>query len=264
MNLKQFPFNKFHEINSHFQFRSFFFAFFTRPFNFISFVLIYFTVFFSIFFLQVNGKDVSNLAHEDAVNEFLKASEPIVVEVRRRYNNETDSNEQQQKQQVQTQSQQEQQQKEHQQQLLQTINHTDSSKTRTIADPLLSPTPSIEKLPQTSSLSISPSTPLKCFNNETSSVAVQTDIMLCNSFENEYIFVSNELPISDGAHLNSQINHNSRHSSGSNNNNNNSSNNNDSSGSLQHPMHHHHHPHCNVLNECIVPPEIDIEVIIRI
>lgn len=38
---------------------------------------------------QVNGRDVSNLAHEEAVNEFLNAPEPILVEVRRRLNDET-------------------------------------------------------------------------------------------------------------------------------------------------------------------------------
>lgn len=32
----------------------------------------------------MNGRDVSNLAHEEAVNEFLNAPEPILVEVRRR------------------------------------------------------------------------------------------------------------------------------------------------------------------------------------
>lgn len=34
--------------------------------------------------LKVNGKDVSSLAHEEAVNEFLNAPEPILVEIRRR------------------------------------------------------------------------------------------------------------------------------------------------------------------------------------
>ncbi|XP_037043293.1 slo-interacting protein 1 [Bradysia coprophila] len=38
--------------------------------------------------LKVNGRDVSNLAHEEAVNEFLNAPEPILVEVRRRLNDE--------------------------------------------------------------------------------------------------------------------------------------------------------------------------------
>lgn len=42
---------------------------------------------FSLHF-QVNGRDVSNLAHEEAVNEFLNAPEPILVEVRRRLNDE--------------------------------------------------------------------------------------------------------------------------------------------------------------------------------
>ncbi|KAG4067623.1 hypothetical protein HA402_005395 [Bradysia odoriphaga] len=38
--------------------------------------------------MNVNGRDVSNLAHEEAVNEFLNAPEPILVEVRRRLNDE--------------------------------------------------------------------------------------------------------------------------------------------------------------------------------
>ncbi len=42
----------------------------------------------SSLFFQVNGRDVSNLAHEEAVNEFLNAPEPILVEVRRRLNDE--------------------------------------------------------------------------------------------------------------------------------------------------------------------------------
>lgn len=33
---------------------------------------------------QVNGRDVSQLAHEDAVAEFLQAADPIIVEVKRR------------------------------------------------------------------------------------------------------------------------------------------------------------------------------------
>lgn len=36
----------------------------------------------------MNGRDVSNLAHEEAVNEFLNAPEPILVEVRRRLTDE--------------------------------------------------------------------------------------------------------------------------------------------------------------------------------
>lgn len=196
--------------------------------------------------LQVNGKDVSNLAHEEAVNEFLKASEPIVVEVRRRYNNDTDTDSSEQSAQKQK------QQRNEQHQLMQpqqTINNTDSS--RTINDPLIT-TSSIEKPP--TSLT---QTPLN--RNETISIGVQTDFLLCNSFENDYIFVSNDSPISDGNNLNSQINQNSRqnNSSSSSSCNNNNNNNNNGSSNLHHPLHHH----CNMLNECIVPPEIDIEVI---
>lgn len=54
------------------------------------FLLIHYIEHNKIFFVsfQVNGRDVSNLAHEEAVNEFLNAPEPILVEVRRRLNDE--------------------------------------------------------------------------------------------------------------------------------------------------------------------------------
>ena len=37
-----------------------------------------------MFFFQVNGKDVSTASHEEAVDVFLAAEEPIIVEVKRR------------------------------------------------------------------------------------------------------------------------------------------------------------------------------------
>lgn len=40
----------------------------------------------------MNGRDVSQLAHEDAVAEFLRATEPILVEVKRRNDVQTASN----------------------------------------------------------------------------------------------------------------------------------------------------------------------------
>ena len=40
-----------------------------------------------MFFVQVNGKDVSNSSHEEAVEVFLAAEEPIMVEVKRRGDN---------------------------------------------------------------------------------------------------------------------------------------------------------------------------------
>lgn len=42
---------------------------------------------FSLFFSQVNGQDVSNSSHEDAVRCFESAQEPIIVEVLRRQPN---------------------------------------------------------------------------------------------------------------------------------------------------------------------------------
>ncbi len=43
----------------------------------------YHFIIFFIFF-QVNGRDVSNSSHEEAVEAFLQAEEPITVEVLRR------------------------------------------------------------------------------------------------------------------------------------------------------------------------------------
>lgn len=42
---------------------------------------------FCFFFFQVNGQDVSNSSHEDAVRCFQSAQEPIIVEVLRRQPN---------------------------------------------------------------------------------------------------------------------------------------------------------------------------------
>ena len=42
---------------------------------------------FVVFFLQVNGRDLSKASHEEAVEAFRTAKEPIVVEVLRRVAN---------------------------------------------------------------------------------------------------------------------------------------------------------------------------------
>lgn len=177
-------------------------------------------------YFQVNGKDVSNLAHEEAVNEFLKAPEPILVEVKRRNG---PSNDQQQQQQ--------------QQQPLQsplTIDNETSAAITSIGQPT-SPS-STNKLPSmvtatATSLTTSAMSVQQQRCNDTTSIGVQTDIM--PNFDNEYLFGgSHESPTSDEHHLNSQTMPNSS--------------------SSRHGHHHHHH--CNMLNECIVPPDIDIEV----
>ena len=41
-------------------------------------------LYFMLFYLQVNGRDVSHCTHNEAVEAFLTASEPITVEVLRR------------------------------------------------------------------------------------------------------------------------------------------------------------------------------------
>ena len=41
-------------------------------------------IYFMLFYLQVNGRDVSHCTHNEAVEAFLTASEPITVEVLRR------------------------------------------------------------------------------------------------------------------------------------------------------------------------------------
>ena len=41
-------------------------------------------IYFILFYLQVNGRDVSHCTHNEAVEAFLTASEPITVEVLRR------------------------------------------------------------------------------------------------------------------------------------------------------------------------------------
>ena len=52
--------------------------------NFTSCFHEFFTYLFLFFALQVNGRDVSQSSHEEAVAAFLTASEPITVEVLRR------------------------------------------------------------------------------------------------------------------------------------------------------------------------------------
>lgn len=168
----------------------------------------------------MNGKDVSNLAHEDAVSEFLRADEPIVVEVKRR-----DTQPIQQS----------------------TSNSTD------IRSGMNAVTPTSD-MPATNQLSSEKfgSTKLdkEQKSNETTSVAIQTELMLCD-FDSEYICQRNESPIRVEHHLNGgEINHSGQHNGNNNNNNN----------GLHHSLH-----HCaTLLNDCIVPPEIDIEVSVLI
>lgn len=143
---------------------------------------------------------MSNLAHEEAVNEFLKAPEPILVEVKRRSPPTT------------------------------TQQQSITSESSTTA------LPSIESAPTPTSPTSKPALKTPPHTAETMSIGVQTDLM-CN-FENEYLFGSHESPVSEEHHLNSQTTPNGRHS-------------------------HHEHEH-HVLSECIVPPDIDIEVILII
>lgn len=175
----------------------------------------------------MNGKDVSNLAHDEAVNEFLKAPEPILVEVKRRSGPQND---QQQQQSLHSPL---------------TIGNETSVAVSSIeqsptagqpASPRTTSKPSSTVTATTTALTTSAMSMQCC--NDTTSIGVQTDLM--PNFENEYLFGgSHESPTSEEHHLNSQTmpNSSSRHS------------------------HHHHHHHCNMLNECIVPPDIDIEVI---
>lgn len=177
-----------------------------------------FNRFFS-FALQVNGKDVSNLPHEDAVNEFLKAEEPILVEVKRRLAIGASSAS-----------------------IEQSANAISggSKVTATNESPEATKLSSGKSIvfgsPQQQHCDVQPA--------ETTSVAIQTELMLCD-FENEYICQSNGSPIRSEHHLNgSQINHGGQHNGNNNNNN-----------GPHHSLH-----HCAMLNDCIVPPEIDIEV----
>lgn len=164
------------------------------------------------------------MAHEDAVNEFLKAEEPILVEVKRRQSNALE------------------------QQSEQTVPNSN-----TISSGSKATTPSASKLSSGKSILFgSPHLNEQQKSIETSSIGIQTELMLCH-FEHEYICQSNESPITVEHHLNSsQINHSGQHNSNNNNNNNNNNDNNNG--------HHHSLHHCAMLNECIVPPEIDIEV----
>lgn len=167
----------------------------------------------------MNGKDVSNLAHEDAVNEFLRAEEPIMVEVKRRQSNAPteqiplDSN----------------------------VISGGSKVTATNESPTASKLSSRKSI-----LFGAPQLYEQQKSIETTSVEIQTELMLCD-FENEYICQSNDSSIQVEHHLNGeQINHSDQHNSNNNNNNNNNG--------------HHSLHHCTMLNDCIVPPEIDIEV----
>lgn len=163
---------------------------------------------------QVNGKDVSNLTHDDAVSEFLKAAEPIVVEVRRHQKTDsivsptlTPSAEQQ----------------------LFSLQgqHAPNASYSTIIDQL-------KRKPNAESSSC---------EVRTASVGVQTDFLF--HYGNKAILADNESSIRDGHHSDGQSNPNSRENSINSINNNNIN--------LFH--------HCNMLNECIAPSEIDIEVI---
>lgn len=53
--------------------------------------MVFYLIFFLILSLQVNNIDVSSFPHEDAVQMFLNAPEPIVVELKRRSTSGTDS-----------------------------------------------------------------------------------------------------------------------------------------------------------------------------
>ncbi|XP_055302284.1 slo-interacting protein 1 [Sitodiplosis mosellana] len=169
--------------------------------------------------LKVNGRDVSNLAHEDAVSEFLRADEPILVLVKRR-------------------------------------DAQSTSNSNVIGSGIKSATPTNEMSAATklssgkSILFGAPQLDEEQKSNETTSVAIQTELMLCD-FDNEYICQRNESPmrVVPTNNLNDiEINH-SGQRNGNNNNNNNNNN------GLHHSLH-----HCaTLLNDCIVPPEIDIE-----
>lgn len=184
----------------------------------------------------MNGKDVSNLAHEDAVNAFLRAEEPILVEVKRRQTDAPSSLTTQPTEQSTSNS--------------NIISSNSSNSVKAIAT---NESSASSKLSSGKSILFgAPQLDEQRKSIETTSIAIQTELMLCD-FDNEYICQSNDSPIRDETHLNSsQINHDDhdQHSSIINNNNNNNNNN----------GHHHSLHHCAMLNECIVPPEIDIEV----
>lgn len=170
----------------------------------------------------MNGRDVSNLAHEDAVSEFLRADEPIVVEVKRRDT----------------------------QPVQQSISISNDISSGMNAVTPTTDMPATTKLSSKKSILVgSPKLDEERKSNETTSVAIQTELMLCD-FDNEYICQSNESPIRVEHHLNdSEINHSGQHNGNNNNNN-----------GLHHSLH-----HCaTLLNDCIVPPEIDIEVSVLI
>lgn len=167
---------------------------------------------FSSVFLQVNGKDVSNLAHEDAVNEFLKADEPILIEVKRRPIAEQSTS------------------------IQNAINVSDQQSSAELS--------AETKSPKEKSISSSASQQQQQQQQSTEmcTAAAQTDLMLCD-FDTDFICRSNESPGRIERLNGTQMNQNSIRNINNNNNNNNG-----------------HLNHCTMLNDCIVPPEIDIEV----
>lgn len=212
------------------------------------------------------------MAHEDAVNEFLQAEEPILVEVKRRSNSIPSS--------------------------IPINSHAisnggggggdgDGGAKTTVINDALPPTKlssGKSSVFESSPLSEQPQQKLcdqqRHKSISTTSIAVQTELMLCD-FDSDYIChgssgsggsagnrgsgsvggggCSNDSPTRIAEHHHSHINHSSQINSMNNNNNNNNSSNinhNSSNGNG------HHHPfnHCAMLNECMVPPEIDIEV----
>lgn len=211
------------------------------------------------------------MAHEDAVNEFLQADEPILVEVKRRSNTLPSS--------IST----------NPYAISNGGSNGDGSdadgdgggaKTTVIND-TLPPT----KLSSGKSIVFGSSPlseqPQKLHDQQqrhksipTTSIAVQTELMLCD-FDSDYICHGssgsgggggdgggdsiNDSPTRMTEHHHSHINHSVRINSPNNNNNNSNSSNMNHNSSNSNG---HHHPlhHCAMLNECIVPPEIDIEV----
>lgn len=164
------------------------------------------------------------------MNEFLKAPEPILVEVKRR-NGPLISTEEKHS-------------------ITSSLVNNFSSTTTTITEPTIP----ISQTNYSSSLSASSTKPLtnvasttiiELRNETTVSVGVQTDLM--PKFVNEH-FGNNESPTNDGPpkhnhHLNSQTLPSCRN--------------------YIHQQQNHHYSHCTMLSDCIVPPDIDIEVITR-
>lgn len=167
----------------------------------------------------MNGKDVSNLAHEDAVNAFLKAEEPILVEVKRRQNDATSKAQPKE----------------------QSTSKSNVISSAAMATAMNASSAAIKLSSEKPILLGASQSHEQQKSIETTSVAIQTELMLCD-FDSEY----NDSPISVENHLESiEMNPSGQHSSNNINNNNNG---------------HHSLHHCPMMNECIVPPEIDIEV----